>query len=195
MPETINTRADLDAIKGTEQYDRFLRFLAGTINRWRWQGGEWVLTRRSAAIARFGYAVEDFPDAPVPDKPTDNPDEQALDAARDAAIERVNNAYAVAVAPVTAGYPEAEQKTWSRQEREALAFVQDSTAECPLLRRIADQRGLTMDDLTARVLENVGVYEKIAGDTTGIRQRLESEIESAYASGDRGALEKIDWPE
>ena len=72
----INNRKDFDALPQADQ-ESFKARLAVGINRWVWQEGDWVLTQDTATIERFGFTLTDFPDAPVPDKPTNNPDEDA----------------------------------------------------------------------------------------------------------------------
>jgi len=89
----INDRQDLDALSPAEQ-DAFKARLAAGINRWDWQEGDWVLTQDTATIERFGFTLADFPDAPVPDKPTNNPDEDAK--AQQLAEAKANRANAYA---------------------------------------------------------------------------------------------------
>ena len=72
----INTRKDFDALPEADQ-QVFRARLAGTIYGWSWVNGEWVQTTNTKTIERFGFTLDDFPDAPVPDKPTGNPDEDA----------------------------------------------------------------------------------------------------------------------
>ena len=72
----INTRKDFDALPEADQ-QVFKALLAGTIYGWSWVNGEWVQTTNTKTIERFGFTLDDFPDAPVPDKPTGNPDEDA----------------------------------------------------------------------------------------------------------------------
>ena len=75
----INTRKDFDALPEPDQ-QVFKARLAGTIYGWSWVNGEWVQTTNTKTIERFGFTLDDFPDAPVPDKPTGNPDEDAKEA-------------------------------------------------------------------------------------------------------------------
>ena len=74
----INNRSDLDAVPA-EVRKTFINALAGSINKYRWDGSDWVLEQNTAEIERFGFTLSDFPDAPTPDKPTYNPDERALE--------------------------------------------------------------------------------------------------------------------
>lgn len=89
----INDRQDLDALSPAEQ-DAFKARLAAGINRWEWQDGDWVLTQDTATIERFGFTLADFPDAAVPEKPTNNPDED--DKAQQLSEARANRANAYA---------------------------------------------------------------------------------------------------
>ena len=89
----INNRKDLDALPKADQ-ESFKVLLAVGINRWDWQEGDWVLTQDIATIERFGFTLADFPDAPVPDKPTNNPDEDAK--AQQLAEAKANRANAYA---------------------------------------------------------------------------------------------------
>lgn len=74
----INSRKDLDAAP-EEVRNSFISALAGSINKYRWDGTDWVLEQETAEIERFDFTLADFPDAPTPDKPTYNPNERALE--------------------------------------------------------------------------------------------------------------------
>jgi len=71
----INTRKDLDAAPDHER-EKFMSRLAASINKYVWDGTDWVLEQDESSIARFDFTVADFPDAPVPEKPDYNPDER-----------------------------------------------------------------------------------------------------------------------
>lgn len=80
----INDRKDLDAAPADVR-DAFLARLAGSINKYVWNGTEWLLEQDTATIAKLGFTVADFPDAPVPEMPDYNPDERALEQQREEA--------------------------------------------------------------------------------------------------------------
>ena len=71
----INTRKDLDAAPDDVR-EQFINRLASTINKHVWDGSGWVLKQDETSIARFGFTAVDFPDAPVPEVPGYNPDQQ-----------------------------------------------------------------------------------------------------------------------
>jgi len=74
----INNRKDLEAAPDNVR-ERFVNSLAGSINKYVWNGTEWTLEQNTSEIERFGFTLADFPDAPVPDMPAYNPDERALE--------------------------------------------------------------------------------------------------------------------
>jgi len=80
----INNRKDLDAAPADTR-ERFIAGLAASINKWNWENGEWVIRQNTTDIERFGFTLDDFPDAPIPDMPDYNPDDRALEQARESA--------------------------------------------------------------------------------------------------------------
>ena len=71
----INNRKDLDAAPDAVR-EQFLNRLASTINKYVWDGIDWVLEQDESSIARFDFTAAEFPDAPIPEKPDYNPDER-----------------------------------------------------------------------------------------------------------------------
>ena len=74
----INDRKDLDAAPDDVR-ERFVNSLAGSINKYRWDGTEWVLEQNTSEIERFEFTLADFPDAPVPEMPNYNHDQHQLE--------------------------------------------------------------------------------------------------------------------
>jgi len=58
----INTREDLDAIQGTEQYDKFMLSLRSTLFSFELDEDlkEWVLVEDNKTIEAFGFTRADF---------------------------------------------------------------------------------------------------------------------------------------
>ena len=80
----INDRKDLGAAPDDVR-ERLLASLAGSINKYVWDGTDWVLEQNTAEIERFGFALEDLPNAPTPEKPNYNPDQRQLEQKADEA--------------------------------------------------------------------------------------------------------------
>lgn len=86
----INSRKDLDNAPDSVR-NQFMTRLAAGINKWKWENDEWVIRQDDSTIKRFGFTLDDFPDAPIPDMPDYNPDERALQQARESAsLSRAN---------------------------------------------------------------------------------------------------------
>ena len=68
----INNRKDLDAAP-EDVRNEYTKKLAASINKYQWDGSDWVLYQDTSTVARFEFDVSDFPNAPVPTKPTHNP--------------------------------------------------------------------------------------------------------------------------
>ena len=80
----INNRKDLDAAPADTR-ECFIAGLAASINKWNWENGEWVICQNTTDIERFDFTLDDFPNAPVPEVPDYNPDDRALEQARESA--------------------------------------------------------------------------------------------------------------
>jgi len=80
----INNRKDLEAAPDDVR-ERFVNALAGSINKYVWNGTDWVLEQNTSEIERFGFTLADFPDAPVPEMPAYNPEQRQLEQEADEA--------------------------------------------------------------------------------------------------------------
>lgn len=99
--------------------------------------------------------------------------------AKAAKLTEINTACDLAARAYLSPYPEVEISTWPQQSAEAAAYSADPGAATPLLSEIATARGLTMDDLAARVLAKETLFKTTAGALLGQRQALEDQIDSA----------------
>ena len=74
----INNAKDLNAAPNDVR-DSFIARLAAGVNRWEWQNGDWVLTQDAATAEKFGLDASSLPGAPIPEKPSYDPDERQLE--------------------------------------------------------------------------------------------------------------------
>ena len=144
----INNRQDYDSLSPTDQA-AFKARLGGGIYGWRWQDGEWVQTMHTGTIERFGFGIEDFPDAPIPPMPTYNPDEKAVEDARaNARMSRAKFKLALLQAGLLDSV-EAEYSTWPRE----VQIMWDDSLEFerthPTLLAFGEQMGFTSDQMDA----------------------------------------------
>ena len=117
----INNRKDLDAAPDDVR-DQFLVSLARSINKYVWNGSEWVLKQNTAEIERFGFTLADFPDAPVPDMPDYNPDERALEQEADEVRTQRDALLVESDWAVLPDAPVADEQAW-KDYRQALRDV------------------------------------------------------------------------
>lgn len=105
----------------------------------------------------------------------------------------INAAYSNAINVIADQYPDTERDSWAKQEAEARAYLADNNAATPLLSAIATARGITVDDLAARVVANADAYTVTAGEIIGRRQARMDEIAAAVAANDIAALQAVVW--
>lgn len=98
---------------------------------------------------------------------------------------------------IAAGYPPSERESWPVQTSEAYALLADPQASTPWIDAAASARGLDRIELTQRIAAKDAQYRVISGTLSGVRQRIEDQIDAA--GDDQAALQTIDvtqgWPE
>ena len=98
---------------------------------------------------------------------------------------------------IAAGYPPSERESWSVQTAEAYALVADPQASTPWIDAASAARGLDRVELAQRIVAKDAQYRVISGTLSGVRQRIEDQIDAA--GDDQAALQVIDvtqgWPE
>jgi len=74
----INSRKDLDSAP-EQKREEFLKKLAASVKRWKWDGLQWQLQSFTAQLDRIGVTADELPDVPDPPKPDYDPDERELE--------------------------------------------------------------------------------------------------------------------
>ena len=77
------------------------------------------------------------------------------------------------------GYSQAEIDSFYRQEKEALAWRADNSAQTPMLTQIAKVRGVPFDILVRKVLEKSDQFAVAIGMIIGKRQAFEDRLMQA----------------
>lgn len=80
---------------------------------------------------------------------------------------------------IAAGYPPSERESWPVQTNEAYALLADSTAQTPWIDAAASARGLDRLELAQRIVAKDAQYRVISGTLSGVRQRIEDQIDAA----------------
>lgn len=106
---------------------------------------------------------------------------------------RINGAYDLAVNALTAGYPQTEIDSWSKQESEARAWQADRTAPTPWIDSAATARDITRDALAVLILNNANALAPLHGALTGKRQSLRDAINALGPTPTQEQLDLIQW--
>ncbi len=91
-------------------------------------------------------------------------------------LKNINREYEAAIAQLTAGTPESEKGTWSKQEAEARAYITDNTVSTPLIDGIATARGVDRGYLIGKIIEKADAYTVAIAQLTGQRQAKEDQL-------------------
>lgn len=89
---------------------------------------------------------------------------------------QIDSDYETKVQSLTAGIPESEIKTWTKQESEARGYTADNTYPTPLIDALVTERGVPKDYLVSKILEKADMYAKEVGKLTGARQKAEDQL-------------------
>ena len=113
-----------------------------------------------------------------------------LAAAKTAKLTEINTAAAQFVAKLaeTDKVPDFEVQTWTIQADEAAAWEQDSSADTPVLAKIAAARGIPLDTLRAAALRKAKAYSALSAAVAGQRQAY---VDQLNAAADVAAVEAI----
>lgn len=90
-----------------------------------------------------------------------------------------NQEYIKITESATKSYPELEKDTWSTQNREVRAWVEDSSAPTPWVDIAAAARGIDRIDYLQRSHAKASQFEAVSAYLTGLRQKYEDCIKAA----------------
>ena len=89
-----------------------------------------------------------------------------------------------------AGYPQTEIESFYRQEKEALAWVNDKNSDTPMLKQVARVRGVPFEVLVEKVIEKASQFAVAIGVIIGQRQAFEDRLLALKTMEELTALEK-----
>jgi len=93
-----------------------------------------------------------------------------------AAQMRISGAYQDSIGQLTAGYSDAEQKTWQTQLNQARAYVANNTASTPALDALVAARGTTKAVIAPLIIAKAEALELASLTLTGKYQKLTADI-------------------
>ena len=126
-----------------------------------------------------------------------SPSPQPLQVSSDQLRTALTAEYERRMQAIAAGYPPSERESWPVQTSEAYALLVDATAPTPWIDAAASARGLDRLELAQRIVAKDAQYRIVSGTLSGVRQRIEDQIDAA--GSDVNALKLINvtegWPE
>ena len=114
-----------------------------------------------------------------------------LDYAKAEKLKEINARCDVAMSKLTADYPDTERLTFDQQKAEAEEYEVDEEAPCPMLRALAQNRGITMADLCARVKAKAALFANITGALMGQRQHMEDLLDACKTPAEVAAIQVV----
>lgn len=108
---------------------------------------------------------------PEPPKPT-------LTEARATKQRQIAAAHDAFLKAQSVEYSEMERQTWDSQRTESQALLADPQAAAPLVRAIANARGMDVIEMARRIQENTQAWSVLAGHATGQRLKYQDALEA-----------------
>ncbi len=99
--------------------------------------------------------------------------------------------FEAAVASLTAGWPQHEIQTWSKQEAEARALAANPAAATPMLSTIAATRSITAAELAQRVIRDADAFTAASAHFVGLRHKARQLVQALPDSGDASRLPEL----
>lgn len=113
---------------------------------------------------------------------------QKIKDARVAKQREINDLFNTEIAVVRGPVVQHEIDTFETQEKEALAYQADSTADVPLLSGLAAVREITIADLVGRVLAHATAYKAAVAQIMGKKHRFEDLLDEAQTEAEINAI-------
>lgn len=108
-----------------------------------------------------------------------------------AKFAEIDQAFEAAVSSLTAGWPQHEIQTWSKQEAEARALAANPDAPAPMLSTIAATRGLTVQQLAQRVIRDADAFTNASAHFVGLRHKARQLVQVLPDNGNYERLPEL----
>ena len=102
--------------------------------------------------------------------------------------QQINALFERNVNEIKSGILQAEIDTFSTQEKEALAYQNDSSSPTPLLSGLSSVRGISVAELTTRVLAHADAYKAAMAQAMGKKHAYEDQLKLAETLDDINAI-------
>lgn len=106
-------------------------------------------------------------------------------------LNEINNKCTEALDAMTPTYPDKELLTFDQQKQEALAYLADSNANCPLVEALSKNRGMNMKTLCEKIIAKANTFSFVSGSIIGQRQHYEDQLNTCTTKEEVHQIEPI----
>lgn len=106
-------------------------------------------------------------------------------------LAEINETFKALVDQLVAGTTPDERNSWDIQEKEALGYVADNNYPVPALTTLAAFRGITLEQLVAKVIQKSDLYKQYYFTFQGLRDAAEDKIKALPDSGSYDRLPEL----
>ena len=92
---------------------------------------------------------------------------------------KIRNNYSNLMESIVKPYSKTEQLTWDIQVKEADLYLVNNQADVPMITTLAQNRGVSINDLVSRIKANESAYRVAIGELLGKQQK---ELDLLYNS-------------
>lgn len=103
----------------------------------------------------------------------------------------IDEAFQSKIDSLTAGWPEGEIKTWTKQETEAILLQSNPNAVTPTLSIIAATRGISVTELASRVLRDAALFTQATAYYVGLRHKARQKVQALPDTGEYHRLSEL----
>lgn len=198
----INTRADLEAIRGTPEFESALRMLFGATARWELVDGAWVLHEDLVAVESLGYTKESFLaeveplnfEAPSPPSTPPVPSLAALKISLKAQIDAAAEVERLKYITLGSG----QAMTYQQKAAEAAACLEDPEPlvdDYPLVAAEIGITGQTLSDVAAAIHAAYQAWRYIGAQIEAARLGGKAAVDAAVSAEQAQAVfDSLEWP-
>jgi hypothetical protein len=153
------------------------------------------------AITEDQFNVTDFGSGPVITKwnyksspqPTDAIiNEAMIEVVRLNKVADIRRIGAEKLESLASPYTPQERTTWITQEEEAYRWLNDNSAQTPMISRMATVRGITIQSMIDKILENAVLFKEVSGLILGTQQKLIVDIYSVSITNPLNTIQQLE---
>ena len=108
-------------------------------------------------------------------------------------LSEINTAFENSMRQITDSIPATERESWAKQETEARAYINNNSAQTPLIDALASSRSVDKAELVGRIIAKADLFAGISGTLIGRRQALEDDLDALPETATAEDVAAISW--